>query len=327
MVGRPAPSVGGGGTTAVVQAPAPGFSCPQPGGPVTTERAVYLPTAVFGEGARLGVVGSTVCFDQSPRGGATFSQNASGPVHYFLTTDALQDQIVFGLVDSSVTRVEFVPTDVSAPTRDSAELIEFGADRVFTIPHADEGVVRFYRDSSVVAERTVTPSPEPWDIPQPAPTGQTCDPTAVGALLNTSDIELADSNGGPLFAAVYFEPLNPDQPIDEGARTLCLLVRSTAPAISASAAPLGADQPITYLATTPGNGGTYVWGRMTGDAATISLTDTAGVVTTLPAAQLDAGRSDQTTFVTFIPDTAAPVASVQAVDKDGRALGRPIPPL
>lgn len=325
VIGRPAPSVEGGGATAVVQAPAPDFSCTQPGGPVTTERAVYLPTAVFGDGARLGVVGEILCFDQTPLGGATFNRKASGPVPYFVTTGYLQDQIVFGLVDDSVTRVEFVPTDVLTPMRDSAELIAFGAERVFAIPHADEGVVRFYRGTAVVAQKRVEPSPEPLDIPQPVPTGQTCDPTAVGAQLNTSDIELTDPNGDPVFAIVYLEPLDPDRPSDETHRTLCLLVRSTAPAISASAAPLGPDQPIAYLATTPGKGGTYIWGRVSGGAATVALTDTQGVVTTLTTGQLDASRSDQTTFVTFIPDGATPVTSVQALDEDGRVLGRPVP--
>lgn len=309
----------------VTQAPAPNFPCEQPGGTVLTDRAVYLPNPTFGARTLLGMVGDQVlCTEEQPSGvTAVFGSPKPGPVPYFaLTGDIEGAQLAYGVADGNVTRVRFIPNDAARPTQDAAALIAFGDDVVFYFPGIANGVVRFYRGNTVIAEEPVGPVPYPMIAP--TSTGQACDPTG-GSRPDLASLTLTDANGRAIYADIYPEPLDPGQPAKGTSGRLCLLVQWAAPAVSVSAHPLDSGQPLAYLAQTPAGGGTFIWGRLTGTTAkTVTLTDTTGIAASLPAVNLDSSHTGQVSFATFIPATAARIVSVQAVNSDGDTIGEPV---
>lgn len=325
VVGRPAAPPSIEPAAPVSQAPAPNFPCGQPGGTVLTDRAVYLPNPNFGARTLLGMVGDQLlCTEEQPSGvTSTYGAPKPGAVPFFsLTGDFDGTQRAYGVMDGSVTRVQFIPNDTARPSEDAAALIAFGDDLVFYFPGIDNGVVRFYRGDTVIAEQTVGPTPYP--VIEPTSTGQACDPTDGGSRPDQANLTLTDANGQAIYASVYPEPLDPVVPSKGSSGRLCLLVQWAAPAISVSAEPLGPGQPLMYLTKTPAGGGTFIWGRLTAGATSVALTDASGITTSLAGDNLNSSQPGQVSFAAFIPPDAAQIVSAQALDNDGGVIGEPV---
>lgn len=325
VVGRPAAAPSVDPATPVSQAPAPNFPCEQPGGTVLTDRTVYLPNPNYGARTLLGMVGDQLlCTAEQPSGvTSTYGAPKPGAVPFFsLTGDLNGTQQAYGVVDGSITRVQFIPHDAARPSEDAAALIAFGDDLVFYFPGIDNGVVRFYRGDTVIAEQTVGPTPYP--AIEPTPTGQACGPTWDSSRPDLSNITLTDANGQAIYADVYPEPHDPVELSEDTSGRLCLLVQWAAPAVSASAQPLDSGQPLTYVTKTPAAGGTFIWGRLTAGASTVALTDASGIVTSLSGGNLNSSQSGQVSFVAFVPPNAAQIVSAQALNSDGAKIGEPV---
>lgn len=305
---------------------APNFECTAFGDPVLTEVAAPLVGWASSSAAAVGIVGNRACFRLPGGGDAGGTLNpesdpvallgsvpTAGPTHTLA--------LFFWVTEPDITRVEFVSDDPGQPKVEIEIFVPVGGWLAQATIFDDDGVLRFFSGSTLVAERRIGPAVPKPTAPQFTPTGLPCDPSDTAARANAAGFKLT----GPerlTFAAIYWAG-NSDDTTDESTQLLCLLILSETP-VSADQPPTAPEAPIGYLTTTRAHGGTYLWGNLNAPATNILVTDDTGVTDVINPRNLTSSSSGLTAFLLFVLDGQPQISSLQPVDDHSESVGPPV---